>query len=316
MVPLPDRSRTSAVVPLARRVFSGILTAVAAVTVTFFALRLAAGDPVSSMLAQGLTTPEQAESLRRSLGYDLPLLEQYVFFLTNLARGDLGVSLYTGQAVSAIIGSQLASTAQLAALSLAIALPLGILLGIVSSWRARPAVQRTATILSGLATSLPVATTGVISLLLVTLLASKPIGGIQLWLPALVLGFAASGPFARAVHSGLEETLSSPYILAARARGLGQSRRWYWHALRPALPAAVALLALEAAFLFAGAVVTETVFSRPGLGRTLVRSILQADFPIAQGIVALAAIIYVGSQILADGLAWVLDPRLRDQERF
>ncbi len=86
----------------------------------------------------------------------------------------------------------------------------------------------------------------------------------------------------------------------------------YWHALRPALPAAIALIALEAAFLFSGAVVTETVFSRPGLGRTLVRSILQADFPVAQGIVALAAVIYVGSQILADGLAWVLDPRLRD----
>ena len=139
--------------------------------------------------------------------------------------------------------------------------------------------QRAATTLSGLATSLPVATTGVISLLIVSLLARGQVRGIQLWLPALVLGFAASGPFARAVHSGLESSLSSPFILAAKARGLRRSRRLYWHALRPALPAAIALIALEAAFLFAGAVVTETVFSRPGLGRTLVRSILQADFP-------------------------------------
>jgi len=312
MVPLSERPRTAALVTLARLLSGGLLTAVAAVTLTFFALRLAAGDPVASLLSQGLTTPEQAEAMRRSLGYDLPLFQQYVHFLTNLTRGDLGVSLYSGQSVSAIIGAQVMSTIQLAALSLAVALPLGILLGSVSSWKSRPAAQRAATALSGLATSLPVATTGILSLLIVGLLAREQIGGVQLWLPALVLGFAAAGPFARAVHSGLESSLSSPFILAAKARGLRRGRRMYWHALRPALPAAITLIALEAAFLFAGAVVTETVFSRPGLGRTLVRSILQADFPVAQGIVALAAVIYVGSQVLADGLGWVLDPRLRD----
>ncbi len=313
MVSLPERPGITALVTLGRRLTGGLLTAVAAVTLTFFALRLAAGDPVASLLSQGLTSPEQAEALRRSLGYHLPLLQQYLHFLSNLARGDLGVSLYSGQSVSAIIGSQLASTLQLTALSLAIALPLGILLGSVSSWKTAPAAQRTATTLSGLATSLPVATTGIISLLIVGFLAGGQARGVQLWLPALVLGFAASGPFARAVHSGLESSLNSPYILAAKARGLRRGRRIYWHALRPALPAAIALIALEAAFLFAGAVVTETVFSRPGLGRTLVRSILQADFPVAQGIVALAALLYVGSQVVADGLGWMLDPRLRDR---
>ena len=314
MVPLFERPGITALVTLARRLFAGLLTAFAAVTLTFFALRLAAGDPVASLLSQGLTTPEQAEAMRRSMGYDLPLLQQYLHFLASLARGDLGVSLYSGQAVSAIIGAQASSTVQLAALSLAVALPLGILLGSVSSWKTRPSAQRTATALSGLATSLPVATTGVISLLIVSLLARGQISGLQLWLPALVLGFAAAGPFARAVRSGLDSSLRSPFILAAKARGLRRGRRMYWHALRPALPAAIALIALEAAFLFSGAVVTETVFSRPGLGRTLVRSILQADFPVAQGIVALAAIIYVGSQVLADGLGWILDPRLRQAD--
>lgn len=312
MVPLSERPRITALVPLARRLSVGLLTAVAAVSLTFFALRLAAGDPVASLLSQGLTTPEQAEAMRRSLGYDLPLFRQYLRFLANFARGDLGVSLYSGQSVTAIIGSQVSSTVQLAGLSLAVALPLGIFLGSVSSWKTRPAAQRAATTLSGLATSLPVATTGVISLLIVSLLARRQVSGVQLWLPALVLGYAAAGPFARAVHAGLESSLNSPFILAAKARGLRRGRRMYWHALRPALPAAIALIALEAAFLFTGTVVTETVFSRPGLGRTLVRSILQADFPVAQGIVALAALIYVGSQVLADGLGWVLDPRLRD----
>ncbi len=126
MVSLPERPRITALVTLGRRLTGGLLTAVAAVTLTFFALRLAAGDPVASLLSQGLTTPEQAEALRRNLGYHLPLLQQYLLFLSNLARGDLGVSLYSGQSVSTIIGSQLASTLQLAALSLAIALPLGI----------------------------------------------------------------------------------------------------------------------------------------------------------------------------------------------
>ncbi|MCI0827580.1 MAG: ABC transporter permease [Chloroflexi bacterium] len=311
MVPLSERSRITALVALARRLGAGLVTALAAVSLTFFALRLAAGDPVASLLSQGLTTPAQAEAIRRSLGYDLPLLQQYLHFLTNLTRGDLGVSLYSGQPVAAILSSQLASTLQLATLSLVFALPLGILLGSISSWKTRPTARRIATTLSGLATSLPVATTGVISLLIVSLLARGRVRGIQLWLPALVLGFAAAGPFARAVHSGLESSLSSPFILAAKARGLRRGRRIYWHALRPALPAAIALISLEAAFLFAGTVVTETVFSRPGLGRTLVRSILQADFPVAQGIVALAALTYVGSQMLADGLGWVLDPRLR-----
>ncbi|MFQ5944114.1 MAG: ABC transporter permease [Anaerolineales bacterium] len=314
MVPLSDRPRVAALATLARRLGGGLLTALAAVTLTFFALRLAAGDPIASLLSQGLTTPDQAELIRHRLGYDLPLVQQYFLFLKHLAKGDFGVSLYSGQSVSAIIGTQMTSTIQLVSLSLTFALPLGILLGSVSTWKTRPSVQRIATGLSGLAISLPVATTGVISLLLVSLLARGQIRGVQLWLPALVLGFAAAGPFARAVHSGLDTSLSSPFMLAAKARGLRRGRRMYWHALRPALPAAIALIALEAAFLFAGAVVTETVFSRPGLGRTLVRSILQADFPVAQAIVALAALIYVGSQVIADGLGWILDPRLRESD--
>jgi peptide/nickel transport system permease protein len=130
-------------------------------------------------------------------------------------------------------------------------------------------------------------------------------------LPAFVLGYATSGPFARAIQSGLEGSLRAPFVLAARARGVRRSLRLLWHALRPALPPAVSLIALEAAFLFSGTVVTETVFSRPGLGRLLVRAILQGDFPIAQGIVGLAALFYVGSQVLADLIALGLDPRIR-----
>jgi ABC-type dipeptide/oligopeptide/nickel transport system permease component len=135
----------------------------------------------------------------------------------------------------------------------------------------------------------------------------------HLLLPALVLGFASSGAIARVVQFGLTESLQAPYVLAARARGLAPGLRLLWHALRPVLPPVISLGALEAAYLFGGTVVTETVFSRPGLGRLLVSAILQGDYPIAQGLVALAALFYTASHLLADGAAMALDPRLRRQ---
>ena len=312
MVPLPDRLAAAPIANLARRLFEGLLTAWAAISLTFFALRLSAGDPVASLLSQGLTTSEQAEALRQRLGYDLPLFQQYLHFMEGLLRGDLGVSLYSGQPVTALIRAALPSTLQLAGLSLAIAIPLGGILGALAAWARRSTLRRAAGAAASLATALPVATTGVISLLLFSRLIRSQAPDLGVWLPAAVLGYAASGPFARVVQAGLESTLQAQFILAARARGLRKGSRMFWHALRPALPPVISLLALETAFLFAGTAVTETVFSRPGLGRTLVRSILQADFPIAQAIVGLSALFYVATQVVADGLAWAADPRLRE----
>ncbi len=129
-----------------------------------------------------------------------------------------------------------------------------------------------------------------------------------------VLGFASSGPIARVIHSGLSESLRSPYILAAQARGIQRGFRLLRHALRPSLAPVISLIALEAAFLFSGTVVTETVFSRPGLGRLLVKSILEGDYPITLGLVALAAILYTISHVLADLLTLIIDPRLQRAE--
>jgi ABC-type dipeptide/oligopeptide/nickel transport system permease component len=113
------------------------------------------------------------------------------------------------------------------------------------------------------------------------------------------------------VDSGLSESRLTPYVLAARARGIPSSFRLLWHALRPILPPAISLTALEAAYLLSGTVVTETVFSRPGLGRLLVGAILQGDYPVAQGLVALAALVYTASHVLADIVSFLADPRLR-----
>jgi peptide/nickel transport system permease protein len=316
MVSISDRSSDGTLTTIGRRLIEGVLTAWAAVSLTFFALRIVAGDPVASLLSQGLATPEQAENLRHSLGLDKPLLIQYLRFLTGFLRGDLGTSLYTGRPVSTVIAEQLPATAELALIGLFLALLIGLCLGIIAAWKQRSLAGRTSAAIASLSTSLPVAFTGILGLLIYNL-CLRLFPGVdfstprRVFIPALILGFSSSGAIARVVHTGLLESMKGPYMLAARARGIRRGFRLLWHALRPILPPAVSMSALEAAYLFAGTVVTETVFSRPGLGRLLVNSILQADFPVAQGLVALAALFYTFSHITADIIAFLIDPRLR-----
>jgi peptide/nickel transport system permease protein len=316
MVPDPDRSTAGALTTLIRRLLEGVLTAWAAVSFTFFALRIAGGDPLASLISRGLASQAQAAALRASLGLDRSLLSQYFAFMTGLAQGDLGVSLLSGRPVAAVIAEQLPATARLAVSGLAIALLVGSLLGIGAAWNDQ---RRLGTLLAAVASlmmSVPVAFTGVLALILVTALATQvhslrmPDPG-GLFLPALVLGLSSSGAIARVMQAGLAQSIASLYFTAAQARGIRRGPRLLWHALRPALPPAVALTALEAAFFFSGTVVTETVFSRPGLGRLLIAAILQGDFPVAQGLVVLAAMFYTASQIAADGFSVLIDPRLR-----
>lgn len=317
MVSLLNRPASNTLIAIGQRAIQAILTALTAVSFTFFTLRLAAGDPLSSLLAQGLATPEQVQQLRITLGLDQPLLRQYIDFIISIFKGNLGISLYTRRPVLEIIFEQFQHTAALAILALAIALLLGFGLGIIAAWKRDSLPAWLAESISGLATSLPVSFTGILVLLGLALLANssspiRPANDLlrELVLPASVLGFASSGAIARVIQAGLEESLLAPYMLAARARGIKGPGRLLWHALRPSLPPAVSLIALEAAFLFAGTVVTETVFSRPGIGRLLVNSILQGDYPIAQGVVVLAALIYTFSYSLAEILSFLIDPRL------
>lgn len=298
------------------RLAQGLLTAWAAVSLTFFGLRLGAGDPLAGVLAQGLASPAQAAALRQSLGLDQPLLWQYIDFLRGLVRGDLGRSLFTARPVLAVIGEELPATLALASTGLIIAIAFGLALGVVAAWRHRGWTAGWARASAGLATALPVSFTGILAILALTgLLQLLPQADVdwlrRLLIPAAVLGLASGGAIARVIDAGLSESRLTPYILAARARGIPSGVRMLWHALRPALPPAVSLTALEAAYLFSGTVVTETVFSRPGLGRLLVGAILQGDYPVAQGLVALAAIFYTASHALADVLSLMADPRLR-----
>ncbi len=309
MVPPSDRSRTRILIPLWRRAGQGFLTAFAALTLTFFILRLVGTDPVDSLLAQGLASPAQADGIRHRLGLDQPLPTQYLTFLTGLIRGDFGVSIYTQRPVLQTIFEQFRWTIELGIVGLAFGTFLGLALGTLAAWRDADGVGVLSANLASLLTALPVAFTGILILWIASRLG---LSGNGIFLPGLVLSLSITGPIARLTYASLRESLMSPYILAAQARGFRRDSRLLWHALRPTLPALVSLIALEAAFLFAGTVVTETLFSRPGLGRLMVRAILEGDYPITQGLVTLAALIYTGSHILADSLALLLDPRLRD----
>jgi peptide/nickel transport system permease protein len=316
MVSFSDRPAISALAGIVRRLLEGALTAWAAVSVTFFALRIAAGDPLGGLLDRGLASQEQIERFRQAMGLDAPLLLQYLRFLGDFIRGDLGTSLYSQRPVSAIISEQFPATAQLALVGLLIALFFGLIIGVTAAWKEKHAIGRLANLLAGLATALPVAFTGILVLLFVRQslrwLPSASVTPLQrLILPALVLGFASAGAIARVIRAGLSESMDEPYMLAAKARGIHGPLRLLWHGLKPVLPPAISLSALEAAFLLSGTVVTEMVFSRPGLGRLLVHSILQGDYPIAQGLVALAAVIYTITYVLADVIASLIDPRLR-----
>jgi peptide/nickel transport system permease protein len=308
MVPLPHRPQARILILLTRRLALGLFTAFAAVSLAFFILRLIGADPVDSLLAQGLANPEQAEALRHRLGLDRSLLSQYIQYLSNLLRGDLGVSLYTQRTVYQTIAEQFRWTLELAITGLFTGIMIGFFLGITAAWFEQGFPGRSAAALASMLTAIPVAFTGILALWMSVKIQLQ---GSHLLVPGLVLGLATSGPIARLIYTHLQDSLRGPYILAAQARGIPRGARLLWHALRPILPPIISLIALEAAFLFAGTVVTETVFSRPGLGRLMVRAILDGDYPVTQGLVALAAVFYTASHVLADWLALIFDPRLR-----
>jgi peptide/nickel transport system permease protein len=309
MVPVSDRPRIRILILLLRRLGTGFLTAFAALTLTFFILRLVGSDPVDTLLAQGLTSLEQAEQLRKDLGLDQPILNQYASYLAGLFQGDLGASLYTRRSVLQSILEQFRWTLELAFSGLVVGILGGLLLGISASWWRKSSIGAFAATLASLLTAVPVAFLGIVALWISS---KTPTSIPRTILPTIVLGITISGPMARLILAHLSESLEGPYILAARARGIRRSFRLLWHALRPILPPLLSLIALEAAFLFAGTVVTETVFSRPGLGRLMVRAILEGDYPVTQGLVTLAALFYTGSHIIADWLALLFDPRLRE----
>lgn len=300
---------------LTRRLLLTIPVLFGVATLVFALIHLVPGDPVQAMLGDAASADDVAR-LRQRLGLDRPLLAQYGGFLSGAATGDLGVSLRTNEPVLETLLARLPATLELAAAAFSIALIVAIPLGVLSAIRAHTAVDHAATAVSLLALSMPNIWLGpVLALVFAVQWGWLPVSGrgtvAHVVLPAITLGLPLAAVLARITRASVLEELRGFYVLAARARGVSRGRAVLRHAVRNSLIPIVTVLGLQLGSLLTGAVITETVFAWPGVGRLLVQSINFRDYPLVQGCVLLIAVTYVTVNLIVDLLYGVLDPRVR-----
>jgi ABC-type dipeptide/oligopeptide/nickel transport system permease component len=297
--------RAAAVVPL--------LLGVA--TLVFALIHLIPGDPVEVMLGTGAGVAD-LEDLRRRLGLDRPLPEQYGRYLLGLLRGDLGISLRHHDPVLGLLAERYPATLLLAACSMAVALLVAFPVGFGAAVRPGGWLDRGATAGAALALALPSFWLGPLLILLFAIrLDWLPVSGMDspaaVVLPALTLAVPLAAFLARLLRASLAQEVGAPYVTAAVARGRRRAGAGLRHALRNALAPVLAVAALQLGSLLTGAILTETIFAWPGLGRLLVQAIAHRDYPLVQGAVLLIAATYVAVNLAADVVHAALDPRAR-----
>jgi len=290
-------------------------------TLVFFFMYMLPGDPASVILAQSGGKAESIKKLRAQLGLDDPLPIQYMRFLSNAVQGDFGESIFLHRPVSQVLWENLPSSVELAVGGVAIALLLGFSTGILAALNHNSRIDRACMLLAIAGVSMPNFWLALLFMYAISGLSMRygvlllPITGQgdlkHLVLPATVLGFSASGSLARLVRSSMLEVMRQEYITTARAKGLGQWVVIIRHALRNALIPVVTMLGLQFGALLGGTVIIETVFSRRGLGRTIVDAIVWKDLPIVQGAVLLTAASYMLLNLVVDISYAVIDPRIR-----
>ncbi|MEO3924837.1 ABC transporter permease [Plantactinospora sp. CA-294935] len=309
------------------RALKAVLTVWIAITATFFLLRLLPGDP-TTLMVEGDMTPEMRAALLETYGLDRPLLEQYVSYLRELLHGNFGISFRQIQPVTDILLDRLPWTLLLAGVAFLLTIAIGIPIGVsAAAHRGRwPDKLLQGFGIAGHALFVP----SVAMLLLVWLgarLGWFPIGGAidpdtrgvaaylslahHLVLPVASLVLVQLGPYALTLRTNLIDVLGEDYIRAARARGLSSRRRLWKHGLRNAILPALTLMGLQLGTLVGGAVLTETVFAYPGVGRLIYEAVGQRDYPVLQGAFIMLAITVVVANALTDLLYAVLNPRIR-----
>lgn len=301
---------------ISKRLLISIPVVWGVVTLTFLSVHLIPGDPAEVMLSQGGGSAENIAQLRRELGLDRPFVEQYVRYWAALLRGNLGRSLFTNIPVAQSIEDYLPHTIELATAAMLIATVLGVSLGVMAAMTSLPWIDVLCMFISAMGVSMPVFWSGLLLILLFSsilhwLPASGQDGFRHLVLPASALGFASTGTIAQVVRNNMLDVLSQGYIIVARAKGLTPRQVVVRHALKNALISATTVIGLQFGYLLAGTVITETVFSRQGLGRLLVDAILWKDFPIVQGTVLVIALMYISINLLTDVAYAIVDPRIR-----
>jgi peptide/nickel transport system permease protein len=299
-----------------RRILAVVPVLFGVTLAVFSMLFLVPGDPVKMMLAEFVTNPDQVAQMRAQLHLDEPIVQQYGRFVANAVRGDLGTSIRSRRAVTTEIGENLASTAQLALAAMLVAVGLGIPLGLLAALSRNSWLDVASMGTALLGVSMPSFWLGLLLIFVFSLhLAWFPATGggdlHHLILPAITLGMIAAAIIARLTRSSMLEVLGQDYVRTARAKGLGGFSVVVRHALKNALIPIITIFGLQFGNLLAGAVIVETVFSRPGLGRLIVGGILNKDFPLVQGVVLFVATTYVLINLLVDVAYAYADPRIR-----
>src|SRR5436309_7453698 len=300
---------------LMRRLLLTVPVLLGVATLVFALIHLVPGDPVQAMLGEGASAAEMAE-LRAKLGLNRPLAAQYGTFLKRLARADLGNSLRTNQSVASTIGERLPATFELAGAATGLAIVFAIPTGILAAVRAGSRIDLAVTTLALIGISVPNFWLGPLLVIVFSIvLGWLPVSGrgsaAHLVLPAITLAAPLAAVLVRITRAALLEELRQIYVLAARARGASQLRAIVMHAFRNSLIPIVTVLGLQVGLVMTGAVITETIFAWPGVGRLMIQSIGTRDYPVVQGCVLFIATTYVGMNLVVDLMYGLLDPRIR-----
>ena len=306
-----------------RRVLSTVPVMAIVALFVFSLLYIAPGDP-AAVIAGDQASPADVERIRQGLGLDRPFLVQFGTWLWRILHGDLGTSIFTNLPVSKLIAQRIEPTLSLMVLTLVLTILVAVPLGVVAAWKAGSWVDRTIMAFAVFAFSLPVFVVGyVLAYVFALKFEWLPVQGYtplaegvwpwlqNLILPAVALGSVYIALIARITRASMLEVLQQDYIRTARAKGLDQRSILFVHALKNAAVPIVTVIGIGIALLIGGAVVTESVFAIPGLGRLTIDAILRRDYPVIQGIVLLFSFLYVLVNLMVDVTYTLVDPRIR-----
>src|SRR5438876_1727990 len=306
-----------------RRILATIPVMAIVALFVFSLLYIAPGDP-AAVIAGDQATPADVERIRQSLGLDRPFLIRFGEWVWQILHGDLGTSIFSNLPVATMIGQRVEPTLSLMVVTLVVAVSIAVPIGVVAAWKADTLIDRAIMAFAVLGFSVPVFVVGYLLAYVFALeLDWLPVQGYTpladgLWrwlenliLPAIALGCVYIALIARITRAAMLEVLQQDYIRTARAKGIGQQGILFVHALKNASVPIVTVIGIGIALLIGGAVVTETVFAIPGIGRLTVDAILRRDYPVIQGIVLLFSFLYVLVNLAIDLLYTVLDPRIR-----
>ena len=298
------------------RLLHSVIVVAGVLVLVSFMIHLVPGDPAQLMVGDAPVSAAQLQIIRHSLGLDRPIYQQLADDARRFAAGNLGRSLRSGRPISEDLRAALPSTLWLALAAMAFGVLVGVPAGVLASIRRGGWIDTAVTAFAVVGISLPSFWTGILLIVVFAIQlgwfpTSGQAGFRALVLPALTLGWYPAGALARLLRSSMLEVLRKDYVGVARAKGLRERVVVARHALRNALLPTVTLGSVQFGTLLSGAIVTETVFARDGIGRLVVEGILQRDFPVVQGVVLLIAVIYTMVNLITDVMYAWLDPRIR-----